>query len=628
MSINIPAAGGVPGISGPPDWFNAPPTGSFDLDDVRWRGATKTTFGAGGAGSNSLRAIQATVGGQQFIYLSFRAAFVQALSEQYDTVYLGLQRTGGTKAMVIQMQVHGPTFTPAGPPSANPPANIASVQIWTRLNTDSSWTGPQAMTPSWIANNARAWIQSAADVPADPNNRWAIELRIPAMAAGDIAANNGPNLGTDFDMWYVIHGATSTGSPVILADYRTSGTTTEGNLQNANFPVPFPPSGVWDEFVLTSGPAAFGGVALEWGDVVVQNAAHGEGWEIANGQPNTFVARPRNYRPAGNTINAGDINATFRIANWGSVADPNAPWDYVPGNNATTPVPSNAAIPVLSAGSNPPATNPIALGPANMTLAAGKNTHQCMLVTLSGNNLNFLNDSIFQNMNYDHASLLQREAEISILGLTPFSPQPRDVYLAIEKINMLRNMPAGTDEGVFLESTMRQLIAKGGALAKKLETARAILSDVDNAAPRVRPEGGNERLNTFVKVLSEVGLTDNELDQLFPTFRVHPYYDTGERITGSDGRSHPVLSAQSSFGIYAYHEGGLDGWQTSLQGAQRIADNLYLLAAPNNGTAKVTVRIQGVAPGEQRIPEDPIEGTLPKGCLCVIWTSLKKLLGL
>src|SRR6185295_7739760 len=118
MSVNIPLAGGVPGISGPPDWFNAPPTGSFNLDDVRWNGATRIVgLGVGGSATGTLRAVQAVDGGQQYIYLSLQASFVQALSDQNDLIYIGLRRTGGTKAMVIRIQVHGPAFTPAGPPS-------------------------------------------------------------------------------------------------------------------------------------------------------------------------------------------------------------------------------------------------------------------------------------------------------------------------------------------------------------------------------------------------------------------------------------------------------------------------------------------------------------------------------
>lgn len=804
MAVTIPQAGGVPGISGPPNWFSAPPGGSYRLDDVNWRGAFKRTFGGGGSLSISARALHHNDGVQEFIYLSFWAAFVQELADERDSVFLGLQAGAGGTAMVIHMEAH-PSGPPQSgpPPDSNPPANLPpSIEAWTRAPADVAWTALSPV-PTWISTNARAWVQDATHVAGDPNNRWAIQLRIPVAAAGSITDNSGPNLGNSFRMWYYIRGSSS-GSSVQLADSRTAGTTTALALQTHNFPAPTD----WEQVNLASGPATFGGVAIEWGDVVVQNATYGEGWTIDNGANNTFVARPRNYRDPGNDIPAGAINATFRIANWGSVAGvtdfSSGQWDYVPGNDQLTPVPSTLNMPTLAAGANPPVNAPIALT-ALMNLPAGKSLHQCVLVTLSGNNLIFLNESIYQNMNYDSASLLAREAEINIVDLAPFSSQPRDVYLAVEKVNMPRNTP-GANEGQFLQSSMERLMAKGGLLAEKLKKAQAILRDngdfgsdkrlaallsklrdllaamgnddsstlgdlikalqswllaikqqqqpaaakslaalfdaladwlsaqdkdvaaklatfverlnrwlggIANDPASVQllpaviralrewlgglPEGerflgplatlarwleegrspaqlpdvvsalrallsdlgaGNserrpvlatvcsgiaawlrsgERLQVFVNVLAEVGLTSEELDQLFPTVRIHPYYDTGERVTGSDGSVRPVLNVQPSFGLYAYHEGGLEGWQTSIEGAQRIADNLYLLAVPNQGTAKVVVKVQGVDPEEERIPEDPIKPIepeprdMPRGCLHLLFRLFRfilRLLGL
>ncbi len=816
MTSNIPAAGGVPGISGPPDWLGVSP--DYSLDDVRWRGATQRTFGGGASQSAVFKAIQVNTpaaGGavDGAIYLSFRAAYVQALSAANDYVYFGIRAGSGGKAMVARIQVHGASFTPAGPPSANPPANIASLSFWTSTNNGASWTlitpNPGDPQPTWINTSGRSWLHPADG--GDPNNRWAVQLKIPVTSAMvDIIDAGGPNLGANFTMWYLIRATVEVApgnyAPVILGEYRTTGTTNVGNLNGT-----FPATSAWEQYALTSGPGAFGGIAITWGDVLVQNGL-GTGTTIQNGANNTFIARPRNYRPAivnaGDpdfTIPVGDIEATFRIANWGSVSgqpwNPNfatGQWDMVPG---VQPVPSQDPIPVLTAGSNPPATNPIR-HTTLMNLAAGKSTHQCVLVTLTGNSLNFLNDSLYQNMNYDHASTLAREAEISVKGLTPFSAQPRDVYLAVEKVNMQVFTP-GRDEGQFLNATLAALIDRGGPLGAKLRTARAILLDSDGGsgealqrimdslraalqqmkyndpaqgAQRVEQltaalerwlnavkisdgqpdpaaierlaalfdaladwlqasgldqvsklnafiatlnrwlqalpndpfadaaaaaleallawlestvggdqltgpiavirrwfdagqpaEGlpgviaafaefltaiasganrsltvvaanfgraaagwlrGEERLDTMVDVLSSVGLTDDELDQVFPTLRIHPYYDTGERITDENGRQQPVLAAQSSFGIYAYHEGTLDGWQTALSGATRIADNLYLLSVPNNGSAKVTVKVQAVEPGEARMPEDPIK---PRGndndncgCLC----QILKMLGL
>jgi len=622
MTVSIPSAAGVPGISGPPIWFPGEPTFDPDLDDVRWRGATKRTFGSGTGGSNYFRATQATVAAQKFIYLTFRAAFVQQLSDADDLIYLGLQKHGTNAAMVVRITAHGATFTPAGPPSANNPATVAAVDIWTL--SGGVWNF-QAMPPTWISQHARMYLQNASDDLADPNNRWGVQLRIPANTVGGITDNSGPNLGTDFDMWYLIHGVTG-GNPTILADYRTAGSTSQNDLDNLAFPQP----GQWDEFQLTSAAATSGGVAISWGDVVVQNAAHGEGTLIDNHNDNTFVARPRNYSTV--DIPAGNINATFRIANWGSVpGNPNMPdfstgaWDFVPGNNEVTPVISSLVIPHIAAGTNPPLNAPIALA-ANMNLLVPpKSLHQCVLVTLSGANINFLNDAIYQNMNYDGASTLTRDADISVVGLKAFAPTPRDVYLAVEKLNMAPRDKA--DEKQFLQASMQRLMRSGGELAEKLKRAQAILSDLG-------AETKEQRLQILIRVLAEVGLTEEEIDQLFPTFRIHVYHDTGERVARPDGTERPVLKEQSSFGIYAYHEGTLEGWASSIQGAQRIEENLYLIPVPNDGSAKITVKVQAVQQGEDRIPDDPIRpkeypkasGTGlhdRKGC----WFALWKLFG-
>jgi hypothetical protein len=228
-------------------------------------------------------------------------------------------------------------------------------------------------------------------------------------------------------------------------------------------------------------------------------------------------------------------------------------------------------------------------------------------------------------MNFDSASLLQREAEISIVGLKPFSPAPRDVYLAVEKVNMGAN--AKGDEGRFLQGSMERLMRSDERLGGKLKRAQAVLANSGG-------ETQQDRLQTLVKVLSEAELTEEELDQLFPTCRIHVYHDTGERVNHPDGTERPVLKEQTSFGLYVYHEGELEGWQTSIQGAQRVADNLYLLAVPNDSSAKITVTVQAVDKGQDRIPEDPIKpidfpkasGTGlhdRKGC----WLALWKLFG-
>ena len=627
MTVSIPSAGGVPGISGPPDWLSGTP--NFSLDDVRWRGATRVDFAAGAAHGVFFRGLHDN-SGQEFIYITLRAGFVPEMNTSRDFVYIGLQKHGTNDAIAIRIQAHDSSFTNAGAPPLAAPGPPFTVQV-KQSTAGGAWN--IVGEPNWIDANARVWQQ---DQSVDGNFRWGIQIRIPVSAGGGILNTNGPELGTDFDMWYLIRGSVM-GMPAILAEYRTDqpNQTSAFDLTNGNYPLP---PGIWDEFQLTAGPASFGGVTIMGNgqnDIVVSNGL-GTGTTIENGAINTFIARPRNYRPPGNDIAAGDIAATFRIANWGSVGgNPNqvnwasGTWDFVdPGN--PNPVASTAVIPTLVALNNPPNTSPIA-HPVPMNLGLNKSIHQCILCNLSSNGpaTVFLQDSVFRNMNYDHASTLEREAEINTIGLPKDdAPDPRDVYIAIEKINMAQNTP-GADAGTFLSTSMTRVLRKGGPLAEKL---RKVLEIVRNAGQETKD--AKQRLDILVNVLTDAGLTDDELDQVFPTFRVHVYHDTGERIE-EDGEKKPVLRAQSSFGLYVYHEGSLEGWQTNIQGATRISGNVYQMPVPKDGTAKIKVRVQAVEKGQDRIPEDPIQepkgageiGTAPedrKGCLLALW----KLLGL
>jgi hypothetical protein len=635
MTVSIPSAGGVPGISGPPDWLSGGAGQDFRLDDVRWRGATRVDFAAGAAHNVFFRALHSNQSGQEFIYMTLRAGFVPEMNTSRDFVYIGLRKHATGDAIAIKIQAHDSSFSNAGPPPMGPPVGPFTVQVKVSPG-GGAWDAPldPTMNPAWISANTRVWLQDDT-VPGDEGNfRWGVQIRIPANLGGGILNTNGPELATDFDMWYLIRGSVM-GNPTILAEYRTDGLNTSAfDLTNGNYPLP---SGIWDRFQLTSGPASFGGVTIMGNgqnDVVVQNSG-GTGTTIKSGALNTFIARPRNYRTPGNDINSGEIAATFRIANWGSVGgNPNqvnwasGTWDFVDPLNPN-PVASTALIQTLPAGNNPPATSPIAQ-PVTMTLGPNKSIHQCILVNLSstGPAMNFLQDSVFRNMDYAVASTEERDAEINTIGLPKDdAPDPRTVYLAIEKINMPANTP-GANAGKFLSTNMSSVVRKGGPLAEKLRKVLEILRNIDR-----QTEDPKQRLQILITVLTDAGLSDDELDQVFPTFRIHVYHDTGERIE-EDGEKKPVLRAQSSFGLYMYHEDDLEGWQTSIQGAQRVSGNVYQMPVPKDGTAKIKVRVQAVEKGQDRLPEDPIvkpgfDSTQPgyedrKGCLLALW----KLLGL
>jgi len=77
-----------------------------------------------------------------------------------------------------------------------------------------------------------------------------------------------------------------------------------------------------------------------------------------------------------------------------------------------------------------------------------------------------------------------------------------------------------------------------------------------------------------------------------PTYRVHAYYDTGEKIT-RNGVNYPLLQSLGKFGYFLQHDGPLYGWSSLLDGAERLAPYYYKLArVPNDKPATITTTIE------------------------------------
>ncbi|MBZ5569170.1 MAG: hypothetical protein LAN64_15130 [Acidobacteriia bacterium] len=64
----------------------------------------------------------------------------------------------------------------------------------------------------------------------------------------------------------------------------------------------------------------------------------------------------------------------------------------------------------------------------------------------------------------------------------------------------------------------------------------------------------------------------------------------GKKVTIS-GKDYLIVHPQSGFGYYVVPHADVAGWVSTLQGAQQIANNLYRVAVPNNGKAKVSNKI-------------------------------------
>lgn len=308
--------------------------------------------------------------------------------------------------------------------------------------------------------------------------------------------------------------------------------------------------------------------------------------EFSNSWPgtnptNTFYAVPLNY-DLSNKVAAQVLHARFRLANWGST----------PGNLTNT---SFHDIPNLTdildqhgisfaSGTNTPGqgsiTAPWTLSEQDRCQFVGQNSipnsldhpggaqgdpncpnatpvyawHNCMLVTLTGTNIDFLQDSAFRNMDFASASSFEREAEVNIKGLPALGGAAnRDIYLFLE----LRNMPSFPTVGYGPASPAARRLA-----ATAISAGQAAV-------------GFAEQVKTT------------------PTYIVHAYYDTGKTVK-IKGVSHGIWQPMTSFGYFVDHSGLLFGWQPRLEGATEVSPGLFKVTVPNDGAVKIKTTINTI----------------------------------
>jgi hypothetical protein len=566
----FPIATGVPGNATPPDWLKVdaqgnhpPPPFDGTPDDPRWVGSFAQSFGDG---TDIVQVLfrGLTDAANASLYLSWLVNVDPQLTIGLDGVYVGFSTAVGTVLVHITLVTDTTTnFGVVGPNTFTPLVEVFSD------GANPGWTS--VSTPSWISDT-RVWINYVPDDRSGPNpTPWAIQMKVPVGPLGPGL----PTLqaGTNFNMWWGAELGTPSGSPV---EYSWPGTQT---IINSNPPLPT----TWPAATIltpnSSNPNV--GISMELFDSVtglfdlgtknLDGTLRGDSSTIqfdshvppppldatAPNHSNIFFAIPQ-FPPGMDPARKPLVQARFRIANWGSQIGDVTPqsWQDIPGGLGRPFDPSKGACEFTW-----PTQELLDQGD-QATLSLLKNfrtgtttTDQCMLVQLSSSfpGETFVHDSVRRNMDLVRASKFSRNAEISIVGLTPFSRIPRDVYLYLETVNM----PATV---------------------------------IDQSPPLERP-------NLFS---TRGGRQD------VPTYRVHVYHDTGNRTTVR-GVSRPILEPQSSFGFFATHDGNLIGWAARLHGAIRIAENFYLLRVPNNGVATVNTVIQAIEnPNEPVDPEDPI----------------------
>jgi hypothetical protein len=583
MTTCIPVATGVPGLFGPPNWWDtggsAPPLRNI-IDDPRWVGAASQGFGYGTGLEAEFRALYATDWlGKTSLFLSWHVVYDGALNDGLDRLYVGFAPTGITP-LIIEVIAYTSSSSDLTDQFAG------TIQAY-QLDDATGSVTPLGSTPAWL-NTTRVWLTR------NPIT-WAITMRVPINPLATQPTDpDGLNLASTFSMFYELY---------VLTPTRVDTSPATGGFVVHKWPsgianiitgvagdiIPHPVAGNWEQFQY--GSTCTGGISLDLWNIGTTNTPTSKIlYKAGGGGPtNTIFANPLNK--TGSTIPVGAITARFRIADWGSVImDPNAPWDDIRGGgavpNAQPIVDSNPQLTYSSPPNSPPLPNP----PISFTwqlnnteaapYAGGKPSDQCMLVELSGAGLTFSNNSIRRNMDFVPASIFQRTAQINIVGLTPIAGggPTRDVYLAVETLNMPAVAPPpGRGNG---GTRGMPVPPQGDGPQRPVPPARGVNRQALSAARTTGGGGGPQTGDAQ------------------PTYRVHVYHDTGDRIT-INAVTYPILAPQSSFGYFLDHQGPLAGWRHNVQAPpsaqlRQIALNFYKVVVPNNGAIRVTNTIEAV----------------------------------
>lgn len=580
----IARAVGVPGgLGGPPNWWDSPMPTGFDASDPqfdpRWNAARTVDYGTGSNSQVEFRSLFQTQGSMKFLYLSWYVKVQPGdISSNNTSVYFGLApETTTGKGTVLRFILHEPaTGNPPQPqPSTVGSTTYFSVSMQQRSSASGSWT---MQNPAWlqseVIDKTRMWAGGSPPY-------WAFNARIPIDPSGA----NGIEVDDTFRMWYYVQPTLPAAGPTGVIPYtwpRTDPANVTAYVAQDGPIYPEPTDwGLARTLHPLPSSCLNNGVALFASDIGTTGSTSSKiEWNVSS----TFFAKPKNYSTIG--INPGILKATFRMANWGSHTGDltSASWQVIPdladvpdaggitAGTDTTPASGNIQDNTLPSawpqsvrcafqGQSGVPSDGIPGDASCPNVNPTHQTHQCVLVTLTGPGIDFIHFSARRNMDFVGASRFVRDAVIDTRGLPANADPDRDVYLYLER----RNMPGFP---AFSWNPGQRLYS-----ARK-EVSRVNLKEDEN--PRA------DLPNDFDRLAADA-----------PTYVVHAYQDTGKtvRIAETD---HPIFQPLSSFGYFVRHDGPLFGWSPALKGAEQVAPNLYKLAIARDGVATVTTQIDAI----------------------------------
>jgi hypothetical protein len=222
----------------------------------------------------------------------------------------------------------------------------------------------------------------------------------------------------------------------------------------------------------------------------------------------------------------------------------------------------------------------------------------------------------YRNMEFGPLSKWSVPATITLRGLQKVTgaAADRDVYLYVETHNLpprgrepiqLSHADLAAARAYSLKPPPRPPTGKGGRPPPNAEAGRTGPAPGKPVAPPVPP---------VPPTLLELPLLTGEqaLTQVFPTYRILAYYDSGKTTT-IKGKVQKVLIPMAPFGFYMSHEGPFFGFSHKLEFLdaqwQEIAPNLYLVHVGNEGSFRVKTSVEA----EEQVftPPPPPTGANP-----------------
>jgi hypothetical protein len=218
-------------------------------------------------------------------------------------------------------------------------------------------------------------------------------------------------------------------------------------------------------------------------------------------------------------------------------------------------------------------------------------SHQCVLVELRaapGQTAIFTKASAYRNMDFVDLSELRRRATISVKGLQAVlgNTLERDVYLYVKTTNM----PVHGDDPLWLPAG-KMFEERRNAEAPPINPSRIDLRRA--AAAHANPPNPPADGQHGDKPEAEPHWSAHQaLSEVWPTYEVFAYYDTGKTYESDDGGPVKWLRSMYPWGFFLAHDGPLYGFSHVIEGIEGaklepIAENLYLVRIANEGSVRV-----------------------------------------